>query len=228
MSIYVISDPHLAFSVDKPMDIFQGWQNHEKRIEENWLRLVKETDTVVLPGDISWGMTMQQAQKDLQFLDSLPGQKIIIKGNHDYWWATRAKMDAFFAQNEITTIRALYHDAVLVEGKAICGTRSWFYEMDEPDEKVFRRELGRLRMSLEEAAKLQAQEILVFLHYPPIYQNFRCEEIISLLKEYGVKRCYYGHLHGPSIAYSFQGESDGISFKLISADSLSFVPYLIV
>ncbi|MBR5502226.1 MAG: metallophosphoesterase [Oscillospiraceae bacterium] len=227
MSIFAIADTHLSLGVKKPMDIFNGWQGYEKRLEENWRLLVKDTDTVVLPGDISWGMTMPQALPDLQFLDRLPGQKIILKGNHDYWWPTRAKMDAFFEQNSITTIRALFHDAVLAEGKALCGTRSWFYEQDEPDEKVFLRELGRLRMSLEEAKKLEAEEIIAFLHYPPLYQNFRCEEIISLLKEYGVTRCFYGHIHGPSIQYAFQGESDGIEFKLVSADSLRFVPYKI-
>ena len=227
MSIFAIADVHLSLGVKKPMDIFHGWQDYEKRLEENWRLLVRDEDTVVLPGDISWGMTMQQSLPDLQFLDRLPGQKIILKGNHDYWWPTRAKMDAFFEQNGIATVRALFHDALLVEGKALCGTRSWFYEQDEPDEKVFLRELGRLRMSLEEAKKLQAEEIIAFLHYPPLYQNFRCEEIISLLKEYGVARCFYGHIHGPSIQYAFQGESDGIAFKLVSADSLRFVPYKI-
>ena len=227
MSIFAIADVHLSLGVKKPMDIFHGWQDYEKRLEENWRLLVRDEDTVVLPGDISWGMTMQQSLPDLQFLDRLPGQKIILKGNHDYWWPTRAKMDAFFEQNGISTVRALFHDALLVEGKALCGTRSWFYEQDEPDEKVFLRELGRLRMSLEEAKKLQAEEIIAFLHYPPLYQNFRCEEIISLLKEYGVARCFYGHIHGPSIQYAFQGESDGITFKLVSADSLRFVPYKI-
>ena len=227
MSIFAIADVHLSLGVKKPMDIFHGWQDYEKRLEENWRLLVRDEDTVVLPGDISWGMTMQQSLPDLQFLDRLPGQKIILKGNHDYWWPTRAKMDAFFEQNDISTVRALFHDALLVEGKALCGTRSWFYEQDEPDEKVFLRELGRLRMSLEEAKKLQAEEIIAFLHYPPLYQNFRCEEILALLKEYGVARCFYGHIHGPSIQYAFQGESDGITFKLVSADSLRFVPYKI-
>ena len=227
MSIFAIADVHLSLGVKKPMDIFHGWQDYEKRLEENWRLLVRDEDTVVLPGDISWGMTMQQSLPDLQFLDRLPGQKIILKGNHDYWWPTRAKMDAFFEQNGISTVRALFHDALLVEGKALCGTRSWFYEQDEPDEKVFLRELGRLRMSLEEAKKLQAEEIIAFLHYPPLYQNFRCEEILALLKEYGVARCFYGHIHGPSIQYAFQGESDGITFKLVSADSLRFVPYKI-
>ena len=227
MSIFAIADVHLSLGVKKPMDIFHGWQDYEKRLEENWRLLVRDEDTVVLPGDISWGMTMQQSLPDLQFLDRLPGQKIILKGNHDYWWPTRAKMDAFFEQNGISTVRALFHDALLVEGKALCGTRSWFYEQDEPDEKVFLRELGRLRMSLEEAKKLQAEEIIAFLHYPPLYQNFRCEEILALLKEYGVARCFYGHIHGPSIQYAFQGESDGIAFKLVSADSLRFVPYKI-
>ena len=227
MSIFAIADVHLSLGVKKPMDIFHGWQDYEKRLEENWRLLVRDEDTVVLPGDISWGMTMQQSLPDLQFLDRLPGQKIILKGNHDYWWPTRAKMDAFFEQNGISTVRALFHDALLVEGKALCGTRSWFYEQDEPDEKVFLRELGRLRMSLEEAKKLQAEEIIAFLHYPPLYQNFRCEEILALLKEYGVARCFYGHIHGPSIQYAFQGECDGITFKLVSADSLRFVPYKI-
>ena len=173
MSIFAIADVHLSLGVKKPMDIFHGWQDYEKRLEENWRLLVRDEDTVVLPGDISWGMTMQQSLPDLQFLDRLPGQKIILKGNHDYWWPTRAKMDAFFEQNGISTVRALFHDALLVEGKALCGTRSWFYEQDEPDEKVFLRELGRLRMSLEEAKKLQAEEIIAFLHYPQLYQNFR-------------------------------------------------------
>ena len=158
MAIFTIGDPHLSLAANKAMDVFPGWQNYVARLEENWKRLVGDADTVVIPGDISWGMDLSEALPDLQFLDRLPGKKILLKGNHDYWWPTRAKLDAFFEAEEIRTIRALFHDAIPVEGRAVCGTRSWFYEQN-PDEKVFRRELLRLEMSLEAARQLQQEEI---------------------------------------------------------------------
>ena len=227
MSLYAIADLHLSISVAKPMDIFHGWNDYMLRLKNNWNHLITDKDTVVIPGDISWGLDLSEAKDDLLFLDSLPGQKILIKGNHDYWWPTRNKADHFLAENNIVTLRMIYHDAVLVENTAVCGTRSWFYEEGDTDSKVYRRELLRLRMSLDEAKKTDPDEILVFLHYPPIYGDFIYHDYIELMKEYGVKRCFYGHLHGSSINNAFNGNYNGIDFKLISADSLGFCPLYI-
>ena len=160
MALYTIADLHLSLGVKKPMDIFQGWQDYVQRLESNWTSLISEEDTVVIPGDISWGIDLQEAKKDLLFLERLPGKKILIKGNHDYWWPSRKKSDLFFEEQKISSIRMIYHDAVLVEGIAVCGTRSWFYEEGDTDNKVYRRELMRFQMSLEEAKKLGAGEII--------------------------------------------------------------------
>lgn len=228
MSLFAIADLHLSYGVDKPMDIFAGWQDYLYRLNKNWITTVKEQDTVVIPGDISWGIDLEQAKKDLVYLDQLPGTKILIKGNHDYWWPTKKKIEEFFEENDIHNLIMLYHDAFAVEDVAICGTRSWFYEEGDVESKVYKRELQRLHMSLESASLLQKEEIIVFLHYPPIYKEYIYEDFIDLLVQYGVKRCYYGHLHGPSINAAFNGEYKGIRFKLISSDSLRFSPLPII
>ena len=224
MSLYVFSDPHLSLGTDKPMGVFSGWDDYENRIRKSWTRLVGPEDSVMIPGDISWAMKIEEALPDLKFLDSLPGHKYMFKGNHDFWYPTKSKLNAFLEQEKITTITTLYHEAVLVEGKALCGTRSWFYDEDNPDEKVFKRELMRLEMALKDAASKEADEIICFLHYPPIYKGRRIDGVIELLQKYGVRRCYYGHIHGDSIQYAFNGEYGGIQFRLVSADALGFAP----
>jgi len=224
MSIFVLGDPHLSFGAAKPMDVFTGWGNHVRRIEENWRRAVRDGDTVVLPGDISWAMTLEQALPDFKFLHSLPGTKIILKGNHDYWWTTRKKIEALWLAHGLGSLRLLHNNAVLAEGVALCGSRGWFFDCEEAeDRKVLLREAGRLKTSIREAKKL-SDRLCVFLHYPPIANGRRCDEIYGVLAEEGVRRCYYGHLHGASIPWAIQGEVGGIRFELVSADALQFCP----
>ena len=224
MSLFVISDPHLSFGTDKPMNIFDGWVDYENRLAENWKRSVGPDDSVVIPGDISWGLDASQAVPDLKFLDGLPGTKYILKGNHDLWWPTISKLNALMQENSIGTIVPVYRNAYAAEGVAVCGTRSWFYDSANPSEKVFQREMMRLESSLQCAAGLQMPEIIAFLHYPPIFSGMIVQETVDLLKKYGVRRCYYGHVHGRNISHAFNGVYEDIHFRLVSADALSFVP----
>lgn len=222
MALYAIGDPHLSTGVDKPMDIFAGWQDYVERLCENWRAQVAPQDTVVLAGDISWGMSLSQALPDFLLIDSLPGKKIILKGNHDYWWTSRKKMEECFEQNKLRTLAILHNNCFEEEGKALCGTRGWMIEEGSPhDRKVAAREEGRLRASLE-CAKQTGLEPIVFLHYPPVYQDAVSGRMIDIMHEYGVKRCFYGHLHGPSCRFAVEGEYLGIEFALISADHLKF------
>lgn len=227
MSVFTISDPHLSFGTNKPMNIFRGWTDYEKRLEANWRSIVSPDDTVVLPGDISWGMDLKQALPDFCFLHSLPGHKIILKGNHDYWWMTRKKMDAFFLENGLDSLTVVHNDAVTADGIAICGTRGWFFDAEEAQaQKVLLREAGRLRASLEKAVQTGLEPV-VFLHYPPLSQEKICDEIYKVLTEYPVKRCYYGHVHGFAVNKAFCGEKDGIRFRLVSCDYTDFCPVLV-
>ncbi len=224
MALYVIGDPHLSISTGKKMDIFGGWEDYEQRLETNWKALVEQEDTVVVAGDISWCMDMEEGLEDFRFLDSLPGRKIILKGNHDYWWATKKKADDFFAKHSLGTLNILHNNAYECVNIAICGTRGWFFDAeDDADKKIVLREAGRLRMSIAEAKKT-GKEPVVFLHYPPITQDRKCDEIYDVLLEEGIRRCYYGHLHSYSHQTAFCGEKDGIEFYLISADYLRFIP----
>ncbi len=225
MSLFVIGDTHLSLSTDKPMDVFGGWDAHEQRLETHWREVVSDTDTVVIPGDISWGMTLEEAKADFAFLDKLPGKKLLMKGNHDYWWCTRRKMDAFFAENGFSTLRILHNDTVTVEDTvAVCGTRGWFFDAEQDaDQKVLNREVGRLRTSVQ-AAVATGLTPIAFLHYPPVWGGERCQVFLDVLKEYGVTRCYYGHVHGPGIRQAFNGEIEGVTLQLASADALKFVP----
>ena len=227
MSLFVIGDTHLSLSVDKPMDIFRGWTDYIDRLKNNWNKVVSPEDSVIIPGDISWAMNFNEAVKDFAFLNSLNGTKYILKGNHDYWWNTMSKMNKFLLENNFDSIKIIHNNAYQVEGFAIGGSRGWFYDdTAEADKKVILREAGRLRMSLQEASKLGG-ELVAFLHYPPISANQECEEILSVLKEFPVKRCYFGHLHGFIAPENAKLEWEGIEFNLVSADYLSFVPRLI-
>ena len=224
MSIYAISDLHLSFNTNKPMDIF-GWENYEERIKKNWLEKVNEKDLVLLPGDFSWEMKLENTYKDFEFINNLPGKKIFIKGNHDYWWNTMSKMNKFIEENGFDTISILHNSSYDFDGFSVCGSRGWFFDSDEEhNEKVLNREVMRLKASIEAAKN---EEKIVFLHYPPVYENQNCKEILNLLKEKGIKKCYYGHLHGMAAKYAFDDNFEGIDFKLISADRLKFVPLLI-
>lgn len=226
MALYAIGDVHLSIDKPKSMTVFGGWDNYVQRLEENWRRLITPEDTVVIPGDISWGMNLEEAKADFAFLHALPGQKILLKGNHDYWWTTRRRMDAFLAENDFHTLRIVHNDAVAVEERwAVCGSRGWFYDAEEDaDKKVLLREAGRLRTSIR-AAKETGLQPVVFLHYPPMYADQRCPEIMDVLLEEGVTCCYYGHVHSTGIRLAVQGEREGISFRLVSADALRFCPY---
>ena len=227
MQLYGIGDLHLSLGVpEKPMDIFHGWENYMQLLEQHWRAMVQPEDTVVLAGDLSWGMTLPQAKADFAFLETLPGQKIILKGNHDYWWNSMKKMQQFFADNGFDSLHILHNNSYSVEGYALCGTRGWLFDAGEAhDEKVMNREIGRLRMSLDAAEP--GLEKLVFLHYPPVYTGTSAPEIVATLKEYGIRTCFYGHLHGNAIRYAVQGDVDGIHYKLVSADGLRFCPYRI-
>lgn len=225
MALFVIGDTHLSLSTGKTMQIFGGWTDYEKRLEKNWRRVVGENDTVVIAGDVSWCMDLEEGIKDFEFLDSLPGRKILMKGNHDYWWSTKKKADLFFAEKGFDSLHILHNNAYECGGMAICGTRGWFFDAEnDADKKVLLREAGRLRTSIA-AAKATGLEPVVFLHYPPLSITQKCDEIYNVLVEEGIKRCYYGHLHSYSHASAFNGESDGIRFSLISSDFLEFCPF---
>ena len=222
MSVFMIGDLHLSLNCDKPMDIFSGWNDYVSRLTESWQSQVGADDTVVLAGDISWGMSLEQSLADFEYINSLPGKKVMIKGNHDYWWNSRRKMEDFFEKNGLTTLNILHNSFVEADGVALCGTRGWCLEDGKPeDKKVTAREEGRLRSSLE-AARPAGLEPIVFLHYPPVFGDGISAGIIDIMREYGVKRCFYGHLHGPSCRLAFEGEYLGINFSLISADYLQF------
>lgn len=227
MSIFAIADTHLSFSCEKPMDIFHGWSDYVSRIEGNWRNLVTEDDTVVIPGDISWAMSLKEAEADFRFINSLPGKKIILKGNHDYWWTTKRKMDSFLSEKGFDSISILHNNAFRIDDYTLCGTRGWFFDAEKSaDMKVLLREASRLERSIEEGEKLGG-EIIVFLHYPPVMQTGKCEEIFEVLKKHNIKRCYYGHLHGESTKRSVSETVDGVKLSLISADFLSFCPHLV-
>ena len=221
MSLFAISDLHLSLGVDKPMDVFRGWDNYVQRLEENWQRLVRPEDTVVIAGDISWGLDLSETVEDFRWIDRMPGQKILLKGNHDLWFSTKTKVEKFFDENGFSTLHILFNNAYQYGDYVICGTRGWMN--DQTDKKVLNRECGRLRLSLEEGKKLGGTP-LVFLHYPPVYGSGDCPEILEVLLSYGVKQVYYGHIHGYSSGYAINGERVGIDFRLLSCDFLQFAP----
>ena len=225
MSLFAIADTHLSFGTNKPMDSFPGWNDYVERIEKNWNKIVTADDTVVIAGDISWAMNFDELRADFEFLNNLNGTKIIIKGNHDYWWNTLKKMNEFIDENHFDTIKILFNNSYTVDGISVCGSRGWMFEgEDEHDEKVLNREVGRLKLSLDSA---ESENKIVFLHYPPITTDSKCDEILSVLKQYGIKKCYYGHLHGKAAKIAVDDRVDGIDFKLISCDRLSFIPKLV-
>lgn len=221
MSLYAIADLHLSLGTDKPMDVFPGWGNYTKRIEEHWRAIVQPEDTVVVAGDISWAMNLEQAVPDFAFLHSLPGTKILLKGNHDYYFSTKGKVEKFFAEQGFYSLKFLFNNSYEYENYSICGTRGWINEPGEPaNQKVLSREAGRMELSLASAKHTP----IVFLHYPPIYAGNRSEQMLEVLKKYAVKRVFYGHLHGQACRFAVQGEYDHIEYKLISGDSLQFCP----
>lgn len=228
MALHVIGDLHLCLGVQKPMDIFGGaWIGYMEKLEQG-IQKIGENDTTVLLGDLSWALDLEEAKSDFAWINRIPGRKIMIKGNHDYWWSTATKFYKFCQANHFEHQYILNNNYYQYEDWAICGTRGWFFEEDRSgkhDEKVFKRELMRLESSLQAAGALKK---MVFLHYPPLYKGYRCDEILELLKKYTVTRCYYGHLHGASHGLAIEGLWDGIEYRLVSADRLQFTPLTVI
>ena len=227
MALYVIGDTHFSEGCNKPMDIFGGaWTGYRDKLVES-LSVLQPEDVLVLAGDFSWGMSLQEALPDFRLLDSFPGKKLLLKGNHDYWWETVSKMKRFFAENAIETIDFLHNSCYFYNGVALCGTRGWFYDKNDPaagDDKIFKRELIRLEASLKAAVDQGATEIDCFLHYPPVFAGTEVPQIIEILSRYPVQRVFYGHLHGDSLRGAFSGTRKGIYYSVVSADALHFRP----
>lgn len=229
MSIYVIADLHLSFGTNKPMHIFgDNWDNHHEKIRKNWIEVVKPEDTVILPGDFSWATYIEDAKLDFQYLNELPGNKILLKGNHDYWWTTLNKMREFLKENNFSNIDFLYNNSYLIEDKIIAGSRGWILQDGEENRKMINRENERLKLSLKSGVENfgKEKEIIAFMHYPPIQSKNLLGnsflEFYRTMKQYNVKNCYYGHLHGASHKDAIEGNVEGINFHLISADYLGF------
>lgn len=223
MALYVLGDPHLSFRSQKPMDIFGGaWNGYVDKLRDG-LSVLREEDTIVLAGDISWGMSLEESTEDFAFLDAFPGRKLIVKGNHDYWWTTANKTYRFWEEHGFKTLNLLHNNCYEYGGYALCGTRGWFLDEDKNghNQKVFNRELLRLETSLKAAGE---KPKLVFLHYPPLYQGYSCPEILNLLEQYQVRACYYGHLHGGSHRLALEGMYGSVDYHLVAGDYLGFHP----
>lgn len=224
MALYVIGDLHLSLNGEKPMDVFGPlWENHVARIQEGFSALHEE-DVTVLAGDSSWAMSLEEAREDFAFIDALPGKKLLLKGNHDYWWTTAKKMKQFFDGLGFSTLDFLHNNCFFYGDYALCGTRGWFYEEDAAGThtgKMLAREALRLETSMRAA---EGRPILCFLHYPPIYRGYQCPTLLEIIDRYHAKRCYYGHLHGVTHARAFEGKRAFTDYSLISADYLGFIP----
>ena len=228
MALYAISDLHLGFNEDKPMDIFgEKWTGHPEKIKNNWIKKVNKEDTVLIAGDISWAMNSDSSSIDLQWIEELPGKKILSRGNHDYWWNSIKKLNASFENTKF-----LQNNYYSYEDYAICGTRGWTCpggdKFTEKDRKIYQRELIRLRLSLDEAKKNGFSKFIVMLHYPPINEGFEESDFVKIIKEYGVEKVIYGHLHGPSLKKVLNGKVDGVEYIMTSADFLDFDPKMIL
>lgn len=225
MAIFAISDLHLSFGTDKPMNVFgQVWENYEDKIKINWKSSVNENDIVILPGDLSWGITLKEAKKDFEFINNLPGKKIILKGNHDYYFSTKTKVEKYFKENGFDTISVLHNDAIETNECIVAGTRGWGKTESSDkalDKKIILREENRFILSLEKAKKIQEKspdkQIIVAMHFPPFIGNFQ-----KIMKDYDIKKCIYGHLHGYGHFMVKEGIIDGIEYKMVSCDYTKF------
>jgi len=229
MALYAIGDLHLSLGASKPMDIFAGWDGYVEKLKRGFARVAAE-DTVILCGDLSWAMSLDDAREDFRFIDELPGSKILLKGNHDYWFTTATKAQKIFAENGFNAMEILNNNAFAFNGAAIAGTRGWIYDENidgTHNGKIMAREALRLEASLKAAEKLSPSEILCFFHYPPRFANYVCEDIVALMKRYGVRRCWYGHVHSFGHRHAVTGMVDGIEYNMISADYVDFVPQII-
>ena len=237
MAIYALSDTHLSTLTDKPMNIFGNrWTDWNKKIVLQWLSTVTDKDTVVIPGDISWGISLDDAREDLKLINALPGKKIISHGNHDYWWSTVSKMNSFMEEQDIRTVELLYNNAIAVEDRVICGTRRWYTDEKTAQgakikadySKIVNRECIRLELSLKEAEELiKASPVpltpVAFFHFPPVFAQYVCRPLVDILHAHGITECYFGHIHGQyDIPPSH--EFEGITFTIISSDYLNFKP----
>ncbi len=222
MALYTLGDLHLAFGAPKPMDVFGGrWEGYAEKIRQSLSGLQPE-DTLVIPGDFCWALGLEESAPDFEFLNSFPGRKLLVKGNHDYWWNTVSKFTKFCREHGFENIYLLHNNCFFYGDLALCGTRGWFFEEDKNgthDEKVFRRELIRLETSLRAAGESRK---ICFLHYPPRYRGYTCPEILELLRKYQVEACYYGHLHGDSHKLALEGPCDGTDFRLVASDYVNF------
>ena len=228
MALYAIGDLHLCLGAPKPMDIFGGaWVGYMDKLKEG-VSVITPEYTTVLQGHLSWALDLPSAKADFSWINEIPGKKIILKGNHDYWWSTAAKFNKFCQENGFENLHLLNNNCYEYGDWAICGTRGWFFEEErsgQHDEKVFKRELIRLETSLKAAGE---RPKMVFLHYPPRYKGYECREILDLLEKYQVRRCFYGHLHGGSHKLAMEGLWDGVEFRLVAGDYIGFKPYLVI
>ncbi len=230
MAIFALADLHLSFGTDKPMDVFgPNWENYTEKIYENWQSTVSADDLVIIPGDVSWSTYLCDAYDDFKFIDKLNGKKVIIKGNHDYWWTTLKKMEEFLEENQFGSIKILNNTAIPFENAAICGTRGWSIQEnnDEADERIIDREKKRLILTLEEAVRLKQKSIIVGIHYPPFDHNGVENGFLEIMRNYGVDTCVYGHLHSYAHKNAVEGNKDGINLKLVAGDFVDFKPVLI-
>ncbi|MGN1298712.1 MAG: metallophosphoesterase [Candidatus Scatovivens sp.] len=225
MSIYVIADLHLYFSINKPMNIFgNNWDNHAEKIKKNWIEKVKPEDTVLIPGDFSWATYLEETYKDFEYLNELPGKKILLKGNHDYWWTTLNKMNNYIKQCGFKNINFLYNNSYLIENNIIAGTRGWVGTLSNENLKILKRENERLKLSIKDGIKRfgEDKKIIVMMHYPPFMKE-NCEvDFIKTMKDFNVSSCFYGHLHADSHKEAIEGEIKNIYFKLVSSDYMNF------
>lgn len=229
MSIFAIGDLHLSFNENKPMSIFgENWIGHEEKIKQDWQKKVKPSDLVVLPGDFSWSMYLKDTYKDFEYINNLPGKKLLLKGNHDYWWTTVTSMRNYIKENKFSNIDFIYNNAYEFEEKIIVGTRGWNLGDDDESKKMINREIARLEISIKNGLETygEKKEIIAFMHYPPISkQNIQGNTLngfINMFNKYNIKKCYYGHLHASAINEAIEGSYFGIDFKLVSADGLNF------
>ncbi len=228
MAIFAIGDLHLSFNNPKPMDIFgTNWEGHEQKVKQDWLKKVKQDDIVIINGDFSWAMDLEEAYLDFKFINELPGKKLLLKGNHDYWWTTLTKMRTYLKDNKFNSIDFLYNNSYLYNNYIITGSRGWSLTEKDTNEKIINREIVRLELSIEDGIQKYGEdkEIIVFMHYPPLISNKVSPQelkFVNLMKKYNVKKCYYAHLHGKSHSDAIEGNIEGIEFKLISGDYIDF------
>jgi len=228
VSLYAVSDLHLDLSGDKPMDIFgDRWIRHDEKIKNNWLKKITEEDTVLIAGDISWSMKIENGMKDLEWVHNLPGTKIMTKGNHDFWWASITKLNNLYED-----MKFIQNNFFIYEDYAICGTRGWTCpggeSFTQQDEKIYTREINRLKLSLDSASKSGLKKFVVMLHYPPMNEKLLESDFVKIFKEYNVEKVVYGHLHGPSLTKALNGVLDNIEYIITSADYLDFDPIKIL